>query len=266
MPPPAASDYRRRVRTRPLQEFTHPEVVGAFLKTAHEGLRTGEREFAAALAPADSPVLDLGCGAGREAAPLCDGVRQVVAADLSHSMLAAFAHRGIPRVQCDAQRLPFRAASFGAAMLPNLLVQYIPFRGGRRRALVETRRVLRPGGRAFVEVRHWGVLPLLHSALPRAWARWLRWSLLPAGVLRRWITDRRRRYDAEGPEPGDLQGVFATRTMFHDYGRREFEDDLRAAGFRGVELDYQPALRGPKWMVRLRRELNPWAGRAVATS
>ena len=253
--------YRQGVRKLPGEEFSDPRVVAAFREVVADGLRDGEREFVAGLPPTATPFLDLGAGAGREAGPIRDRGLFVVAADISRPMLVAFAHRDIACVQCDATRLPFRTDAFGGALLPNLVIQYIPFRAARRRALAEARRVLRPDAHGYIEVRHWGVLPLLHAALPYALARWIRWSLLPAGWAGRWLGRRARRYDGDGPEPGDLQGILATRTPFHEYRRDELKADLRAAGFRNPVVEFRPVLRGPAWLQRFRQEVNPWVAR-----
>ena len=68
--------------------------------------------------PTAGRVLDLGCGAGSEAAALSGSDRAVVGIDLSHSALS-LAHRNAVMasfVAADAIRLPFAESSFEAAI------------------------------------------------------------------------------------------------------------------------------------------------------
>jgi ubiquinone/menaquinone biosynthesis C-methylase UbiE len=104
----------------------------------------------------DARLLDLGCGGGHvsyRAAPL---VREVVACDLTPSMLAAVqataAERGLTNInvqQAAAERLPFTDASFDVVVARFTTHHWQDRDAGLR----EARRVLKPGGRAiFVDV------------------------------------------------------------------------------------------------------------------
>jgi len=111
-------------------------------------LRSGER------------VLDLACGTGLITFPAADAVGaagSVVATDIADAMVAHVsseaATRGLPQVtaaRMDAERLEYADGSFDVALCA-LGLMYVP---DPRRALIEMRRVLRPGGRAVVSV--WG--------------------------------------------------------------------------------------------------------------
>jgi len=85
------------------------------------------------------PVLDLGCGEGRFTRPAAALRLEVVAFDLSATMLAALSGR---RVQGDAAHLPFPDGAFGAVAALYMLY-HLP---DPRLALAECRRVLCPGG------------------------------------------------------------------------------------------------------------------------
>jgi demethylmenaquinone methyltransferase / 2-methoxy-6-polyprenyl-1,4-benzoquinol methylase len=98
--------------------------------------------------PPDSLLLDLACGTG-DLTRLAQGRgHRVIGADLSAGMLAANA-TGAPLVQADCSRLPFPDGTFDGLVCGYALRNFTDLAG----ALVETARVLRPGGRvAILEV------------------------------------------------------------------------------------------------------------------
>lgn len=116
------------------------------------------RRQAAQLAapPVDGMVLDLAAGTADMSLELArlDKARLVVAADLVPAMLTlgrekAKDHRGRTRIEfqvADAQRLPFRDASFDVITVA-FGVRNLPDRCANFR---EVRRVLRPGGRYVI--------------------------------------------------------------------------------------------------------------------
>jgi ubiquinone/menaquinone biosynthesis C-methylase UbiE len=113
-------------------------------------------------------ILIAGIGTGLDL-PLLPADRRYVGLDLSRAMLSRARSRGgsldIFWVEGDAQRMPFAAASFDAAIL-HLIVAVVPDAG---RCLREVARVLRPGGRALV----------LDKFLRRGERAWLRRALNP---------------------------------------------------------------------------------------
>lgn len=86
-------------------------------------------------------LLDVGSGPGQYHAHL-DGVH-VVALDMSPGMLERVR---VPKVQADAQALPFRDGSFDRVM-SNHVLYHVP---DQRQALREMRRVSARGGRAVI--------------------------------------------------------------------------------------------------------------------
>jgi SAM-dependent methyltransferase len=119
--------------------------------------------------PASLRLLDLGCGAGRNAQPLADSGWQVHGIDTSHPMLLAAAQRGgapvrFHLVEASMDRLPFADRSF----------QFIVAQGvwnlGRtdeelRRGIQEAARVARPDAALFVFT--FSRTTLAPSAIPR---------------------------------------------------------------------------------------------------
>jgi SAM-dependent methyltransferase len=94
-------------------------------------------------------LLDLGAGTGRIGEAFAASGDAYIAVDPSAGMLAHFAAKAASRggpapwlVQADGQSLPFPAAAFDAV----LLVQVLSGAPGWRKLLVESQRILRPGG------------------------------------------------------------------------------------------------------------------------
>ena len=104
----------------------------------------------------DADVLDLGCGAGHASFACAAHARSVVAYDLAEPMLATVAaaarERGLANIRTQqgaAERLPFADASFDWVVSRMSAHHWhdVP------QALVEVRRVLKPGGRVlFIDV------------------------------------------------------------------------------------------------------------------
>jgi ubiquinone/menaquinone biosynthesis C-methylase UbiE len=126
-----------------------------------------------AASPADRAprLLDIGCGAGRNAVPLAQAGWRVVGTDLSSAMLAAAAgrlHSAMPSIRVELvlapmESLPFRSNTFDFVVahgIWNLARSGREFRG----AVNEAARVARPGARLFLFTfsRH----TLAGSALP----------------------------------------------------------------------------------------------------
>ncbi len=97
------------------------------------------------LVGAGTTLLDLACGAGLLASHAARRNAQVVGADFARNMLVRAQQRAPAAlfVQADAERLPFNANAFDAVAI-SFGVHHFPFPS---RALAETQRVLRPGGR-----------------------------------------------------------------------------------------------------------------------
>ncbi len=98
-------------------------------------------------------VLDLGCAAGAEFAPLLDRGFRIVGIDYSGEMLR-FAHQrygardGIHLCRADAESLPFASASFEHVVCLGVFEYLSTY----ERSLKEIHRVLRPGGLVIISV------------------------------------------------------------------------------------------------------------------
>lgn len=97
----------------------------------------------------DEAVLDIGCGAGSYAEPVCSRLSQrgrLISGDLSMGMLQDVAAKPLPGgvilLNADVAHLPLPDACCDVA-LANHMLYHVP---DIERAMVEIRRVLRPGG------------------------------------------------------------------------------------------------------------------------
>jgi ubiquinone/menaquinone biosynthesis C-methylase UbiE len=94
-------------------------------------------------------VLEIGCGTGLILERTAAVARRATGIDLSAGMAHfSAAKKGLTVAQASATDLPFAGASFDVVYSFKVL-PHVPDLGA---ALAEIRRVLRPGGRAFVEV------------------------------------------------------------------------------------------------------------------
>ena len=140
------------------------------------GLQAEIRRFLESIRLIHGPVLDLGCGAGRDARFFIDGGRETVAADLSGTMLhiTQAALEGSSRshcVQLDMRQLPFARSSFSGAWACGSLL-HVP-RIAIADCVGELHRVLAPNARLAVSMKSgnhsgWVVQPFAGRTLVHA--------------------------------------------------------------------------------------------------
>lgn len=160
-------------------------------------------------------LLDLGCGAGVQAAEAAGAGWRVIGADMSTGMLAeaAQAHDGPGWVAASVEALPFRPASFDCiAMLG--VIGYVEDPSA---TLVSLRRFLRPGGHLIVS---WATSPPLLLDRVSDAVSWL-----PSKAYR--LVRRRR----SAPRAATVNGSFFT-TYNRFWREREFLRLLEGSGFR----------------------------------
>jgi ubiquinone/menaquinone biosynthesis C-methylase UbiE len=133
---------------------TYDRIAGGYAATnqpSTPGLVAARARFLAAI-PTAGPVLDLGCGSGRDLAAFQrDGVA-AIGVDLSAGMLTqARRHTGRPLLQADLSMLPLQDGSVAAvwccAVLLHLPKAHAPW------AVQELHRILQPDGVVFVALQ-----------------------------------------------------------------------------------------------------------------
>jgi len=104
------------------------------------------------LDPTRGRVLDLAAGTGRHALALARLRCRVTALDLSEDLIARCAERGLRAVRGDMRALPFGAGRFAAVTVFFSSFGYFARDEEHLRVLEEVRRVLAPGGGAFLDL------------------------------------------------------------------------------------------------------------------
>src|SRR6478735_8672585 len=132
-------------------QWSQPGVVAGFSTSAPNPALMQYARLGSS--PSSTRVLDIGCGAGRNAVPLSHAGFNVIGTDLAWPMLQAAAARdSAGRLQvalAPMQRLPVRDRSVDLVIahgIWNLARSGDEF----RRAVAEAARVAKPGGRLFV--------------------------------------------------------------------------------------------------------------------
>jgi SAM-dependent methyltransferase len=153
------------------RRYNDAREIAAYAQLRDEaGLDAAEEELFATCFAKGSRLLDLGCGAGREAFGAARRGYGVVAVDLVQAMLTNGKHAaeraGLPVqwLRAEVGALPFASRSFDGALLVCQLLEHFHGRTNRLRILREAARVVRPGGHLVLSVhnglwrpgpRHW---------------------------------------------------------------------------------------------------------------
>ncbi len=194
-------------------------------------------------------VLEVGTGSGAIAASLVDAVGpagQVEAIDVVDERVVT---EGVRFTRVEGTEVPFGDASFDV-VISNHVIEHVGDRSEQLRHLRELRRVLRPGGWAYLAMpNRWRVvephfkLPLL-SWLPRP---------LRSGYVR--LTGRGERYDCDPMSRRELRGLVAEAGLeAHDRTVDAVRVVRRVETPRGLS---RVALAAPSSLLALGRPLVP---------
>jgi ubiquinone/menaquinone biosynthesis C-methylase UbiE len=120
---------------------------------ADADLRALYQRFLTLVPPGDEPVLDAGCGSGRDCELFILSGLRMIGADISAGLLKLAAQRTNAKLaQCDLRLLPFEEQCFRAVWSCASLVHL--GHQDAENAVREFCRVLIPGGTLFLAVRH----------------------------------------------------------------------------------------------------------------
>lgn len=152
-------------------------------RSAEEGAAQVQNLLHAGLLERRSPVLDLGCGAGRHLHAMRAAGLGAWGLDLSMALLARGSLVGAA-VRGDMRRLPWRSGAF--ACVTSLFTSFGYFEDAENLAVLrEVRRVLRPGGALLLD--HINPGPTLAKLVPQS-----------RETLGEAVVTSRRRHDALG--------------------------------------------------------------------
>jgi SAM-dependent methyltransferase len=176
--------------------------------------------------PTPRAVLDLACGAGRHTAVLRRRGYRTLGVDLSLTLLAVMAERGLPRVAGDMRRLPFARRTFDWVLNFFTSFGYFEQESENFQVLEEIARVLTPGGRFLIDLLNppyalGHLTPCEIQRLGGYEVEIQRWY--DAGSKR--INKRIRVHDPEAPPRSFLESVRA-------YDAEEVALGLRRAGLQ----------------------------------
>ncbi len=161
-------------RTR--EKYMQPEEVVVFTRHVEQGLHSYEKKITAEYLPAGGRVLDVGCGAGREAFALYEmGCRDITALDLSPAMIDAARCENKKRgYQIDFQEADICKYSenctirYDMVLMLTQLICHIPGRAARIKLLTSLGRLLTDNGVIIFSTHnrhegdryrfHWGLL------------------------------------------------------------------------------------------------------------
>ncbi|MBV6517077.1 MAG: Cypemycin N-terminal methyltransferase [Planctomycetes bacterium] len=161
-----------------------------------------------------SPVLDLGCGAGRHLRAMRAAGLRALGLDLSRDLLAHGALGGVA-VRGDMRRLPWRRGAF--ACVTSLFTSFGYFNDAENLAVLrEVRRVLQPGGALLLD--HINPGPTLAKLVPQS-----------RETLGEAVVTSTRRHDAAG------RRVIKEVEMAHGQSVQRWQESVRL--YEPDELD-----------------------------
>ena len=193
--------------------------------------------------PSDQTIIDLGCGTGRTAIPLAHAGYDVIAVDLSQTMLqrlnekstAATTHGKVTAIRANLVELDCladRSADHAVCLFSTFGM--IAGRKHRRQMLGHVHRIVRPGGTLLLHVHH----------------RWA--ALREQGGIEKTVKSIVKSVTRSGHEFGDSTYKYRglDQMFMHRFGRLEVEKDLQTTGWK-VERCLRLSIDGKRLTMRL---------------
>ncbi|MFA6135137.1 MAG: class I SAM-dependent methyltransferase [Phycisphaerae bacterium] len=213
-----------------------PESVSQYAKVAREnGLYPPELAMVESFMAPPATVLDVGCGAGREAFALTRMGFSVTGVDITASLvaqaraLAADFGLNIPFHLGDGVSLDFAPESFDYVTLITQMIHHVPLRPNRERLFREAARVLKMEGTILLTYHDFDVQK---DHQPWGWKKGRQRRACEPESL----PDTLRLLESGDYFTGDCQGHATAALGFgHCFTRREMEEEVVAAGLRIVD-------------------------------
>lgn len=204
-------------------------------------------------------VLDDGCGGGGMCVSLAEETDHVVGIDVENRFAEAgtrlaeeLAVRNVAFVRADGCRLPFPDLSFDT-VLSHAVIEHVADFGAY---LAEARRVMRPGGRMFLQTApylspHGSHLPRLKAPIPL----YLLVGRRAAFAASRWLAANRPQWLDAPPEGSSFltaasRGEFKVDDVLYFVTVRSLRQAIRGAGFRVVREDLQVIGTARRWLPK----------------
>jgi len=141
-----------------VRKYSQPQELEAFKKYSQLGLEKYEKNIFSSLIKKNDFVLDLGCGAGREAKPIANMCARVYALDIVKGMLVSAKSivdaNNIYFICADLKHLPICNSSIDVVIMTKQLLNHLTTLENRKIAMEEVYRVLKPGGRVFITIHN----------------------------------------------------------------------------------------------------------------